>query len=384
MAPRTARPRIGARFQTSGGTFPLEDALILQLACEVKTRLLPWAARPVRQVLDTCSALWQGWVMSNNSPLSRETQGAAAPTSRLRMLASGGIVLGGALWGLYWLPVRYLGAAGLEGAWAGAAIYLAAVALLIPVMIWRARALLRNWRDLALCGLLTGAAFSFYSTSLLMTDVVRAILLFYLTPVWGTFLGVAFLNERLTSARVLALILAFGGLIAVVGPTGAMGRAPVLGDYLALASGIAWALGSFQLYRMNPAPVPDLVVAFAVGSLIVTGLTLLTGIDAPAPDYPLQLLTLTAPIAFAIALYVLPMLALTVWPATILSPGRIGLLLMSDAVVGIASAAAFAGEAFGWREALGTLLIVSAAAVEVLARSAPPAGAKPQMSSPDK
>ena len=55
-------------------------------------------------------------------------------------------------------------------------------------------------------------------------------------------------------------------------------------------------------------------------------------------------------------------------PAMLLTPGRIGILLMSDVVVGVGSAAALAGEPFGWREATGTVLIVGAAFVEVLGR----------------
>lgn len=327
--------------------------------------------------LDRVHKLWHGWVMSQKAPPLPDA-GAAVhdaahhaehhPANRRVVLASAGIVVGGALWGLYWLPVRYLGDLGLRGAWAGAVIYLATVALLVPLIAWRGRRLVAHWRGLSVCGLLTGAAFSFYSTSLLMTDVVRAILLFYLTPIWGTFLGIAFLGERITLARAGALVLAFGGLVVVVGSAGAMAKPPNAGDYLALASGVAWALGSFQLYRMGQVPVADLVIAFAVGSLIVTGLTLLAGVGAPAPDRPLMAMAAAAPVAVTIALYVIPMLALTVWPATVLSPGRVGLLLMSDAVVGIASAAVLAGETFGWREALGTVLIVSAAAVEVLMR----------------
>ena len=65
------------------------------------------------------------------------------------------------------------------------------------------------------------------------------------------------------------------------------------------------------------------------------------------------------------ALFVLPMLVLTIWPASLLSPGRVGLLLMGDVVVGVVSAALFAGEPFGLREALGALLIIAAGAVEV-------------------
>ena len=56
-----------------------------------------------------------------------------------------------------------------------------------------------------------------------------------------------------------------------------------------------------------------------------------------------------------------------VYPA-VLPPARIGVLLMSEVVVGAISAALLSGEAFGAREALGTLLIVAAALFEVLGK----------------
>jgi drug/metabolite transporter (DMT)-like permease len=169
----------------------------------------------------------------------------------------------------------------------------------------------------------TGAAFSLYSSSLAMTEVVRAILLFYLTPVWGTLLGIAFLGERLTTPRLAALVLALIGLVVVLGGDG-FPRPRSAGDWLALASGFSWALGALLVYRAEEAGPVEQVSAFIFGSLAVT----------------------------------------------LLTPGRVGILLMSDVIVAVITAAWFSGEPFGLREAAGTILIVSAAAVEVLDRAA--------------
>ncbi|MEM8819712.1 MAG: hypothetical protein AAGE90_09310 [Pseudomonadota bacterium] len=77
---------------------------------------------------------------------------------------------------------------------------------------------------------------------------------------------------------------------------------------------------------------------------------------------------MAAPWGLLSALYVLPVLFLTIWPATLLTPGRVGLLLLSDVVVGVISAPLLTDEPFGMREAIGTVLIVSAGAVAVLER----------------
>ena len=54
-------------------------------------------------------------------------------------------------------------------------------------------------------GLLAGSAFALYIASINLTEVVRAILLFYMTPLWSTLLGVLVLRERLTANRIVAL-----------------------------------------------------------------------------------------------------------------------------------------------------------------------------------
>ena len=74
----------------------------------------------------------------------------------------------------------------------------------------------------------------------------------------------------------------------------------------------------------------------------------------------------TAPLALFVLLLVLPVVFITLGGARKLSPGRVGLLLMGEAVVGITSAALLTDEPFGLRELIGTLLVLSAAAVEVV------------------
>lgn len=286
----------------------------------------------------------------------------------IRTRASIALVLGGALWGAIWIPLRALEAAGLSGAWAGLVIYAGAALAMGVGIALRRKPLKGLGLPLVLSGLATGAAFSLYSTSVSMTEVVRAILLFYLTPVWGTLLGIAFLGERLTRPRAAALILAFAGLVVVLGGEG-VPRPRNAGDWLALASGLSWAFGALLIYRAEEAGPVEQVTAFIFGSLAVTVCTMLLAptlfmAGAGLPD-ALRLL----PWGILMALWVLPMLFLTIWPSSLLTPGRVGILLMSDVIVAVATAAWFSGEPFGLREATGTILIVSAAVVELLDRA---------------
>ncbi len=279
--------------------------------------------------------------------------------------AGAALLLGGAMWGLYWIPVRAFLDLGLTGSWPGVVMYLAAITALLP-LLWRDRSILiSRWRGLILSGMFTGAAFSLYTISLVYTEVVRSILLFYLTPIWGTLLGLAFLGEKLRPARVIGLICGIGGLFTVLGGDHGIPWPRNVGDWLALTSGITWALGSFGLYRTQGVPVSGQVFAFVSGALIVAGLGIALELQLGEQVPTRQILVDAAPYAALSAIFVLPMLFLTIWPATLLSPARVGLLLMSEVVVGLFSAALFSGEPFGCRETLCAVLIVSAAVLEL-------------------
>ena len=287
------------------------------------------------------------------------------PSSKTVLNASIALTLGGALWGLYWIPLRYLGTLGLPGAWAGLMIYFGTSLVLTCLMVFRVIRIQKFGLSLILCGLFTGAAFSFYTTSLLLTDVVRSILLFYLTPIWSTILGILFLGERLTLNRLGALLAAAVGLLVVLGLGDGLPVPRNLGDWLALIAGMSWSVGTLLIFKEKNITASEQVVSFTFGGFAVTALTMLVLPSTFAAGLTIvEALKLTH-IGLLITIYMLPMLFLTIWPTLLLSPGRVGLLLMSEVIVGVISAALFAHEVFGWREAFGSFLIISAAVLDL-------------------
>ncbi len=287
------------------------------------------------------------------------------PGSNLKV-ASIALVFGGMLWGLYWIPVRFFVDKGLTGPWPGMVMYVAALLVLSP-FLWRMRLeIFQDWRGLIISGMFTGAAFSLFSISLVYTEVVRSILLFYLTPVWGTLLGRLFLGERLSPMRLLGLFSGLLGLVIVLGGEQIIPRPRNAGDWLALISGMVWALGTLGLYRAGAVPVSGQVFAFLAGALVLSLVSLPFGSGPIFPTGDGSSVLDVLPFALVSALYTLPMVFLTIWPATQLSPARVGLLLMSEVVVGLISAAIFSGEPFGLREATGAAFIVTAAVLEII------------------
>ena len=285
---------------------------------------------------------------------------------RSDLLPSIAIAVGAAFWGLYWIPVRGIEQVGVHAFWTGPVIFGASSLLFLPLVLLRWRNYVAHWRHILLPGLLAGSAFSLYIASLNLTDVVRAILLFYMSPLWSTLLGILVLRERLTANRVIGLLLAFCGLYIVLIAENGLPIPRNTGDWFALISGLCWSFASVKLFQDGAQMILEKVTVFVIFALLMS-LLLVVWQQGSFEGMP-QLSSLDRAWYWilVIALTMLPITYLTIWPATVLSPGRVGMLLMVEVIVGVASAAILIDEQFGVREFAGTVLIISAGVVEVL------------------
>ena len=102
------------------------------------------------------------------------------------------LTLSAGAWGIYWLPQRILEEVGLTGGWGTIAQMIIGVLVLLPFSIWRKIKGKSSGLELPLTGLLVGGGFICYALSFLLTDVVRALILFYMTPVWTTIFEILF------------------------------------------------------------------------------------------------------------------------------------------------------------------------------------------------
>ena len=154
-------------------------------------------------------------------------------------------------WGIYWLPQRILEEGGLTGGWGTIAQMIIGVLILIPISIWRMFKGKSSGLELPLTGLLIGAGFICYALSFLLTDVVRALLLFYMTPIWTTIFEILFLKKKPGLVRVVTLLLALGGLWIVFSKQTVLPLPENSGDWLALVGGAIFAGGMIRLEAVS-------------------------------------------------------------------------------------------------------------------------------------
>ncbi|WP_341367196.1 DMT family transporter [Yoonia sp. BS5-3] len=292
--------------------------------------------------------------------------------ARVTLIASILAIGSGMLWGFYWIPVRALGQAGLGGAWGTFAITMAACLLIFP---FAARQLHRINACPALgiaATALGGVAFTLYSVAFLYGQVTITVLLFFLTPVWSTIIGRYIFGWPTPALRIWAIIVGLTGLAIMLSADGTWPIPRNLGEWMGLLSGILWSLASTGIrVKSNMAPAVAALI-FATGACSAACvLALWLG---PAPQVTHIWTSLVIVIGTGGLWWAAAMIAL-MWATLRLDPARIGILLMSEVIVGAGSAALLAGEYLSPLEMLGGGLVIGAGLLELWpVRAVPNAG----------
>lgn len=276
------------------------------------------------------------------------------------------VVALGALWGLYWLPLRQLDSVATAGPWATFAAVAVACALLAP-FAWLGRGRLRvaNVRSL-LSIALGGGAFVLYSNALLYGQVATVILLFYLTPVWSTLIARFWLGWPTSLWRYVAIAFGLGGTALIFGADGGIPLPRSLGDWLGLLSGLLWSVAATGIRVHVRTHAAETNFIFCLGGLVMAAALLPLAAGTPpaiaAADW-LPALGWTVLIGGG---WWGASLVAFMWASKRLEPARVGILLMAEVMVGSISAALLTDEPFGMIMVVGATLVISAGVVETL------------------
>ncbi len=198
---------------------------------------------------------------------------APSPAALLPVLA---LLFNAFVWGSSWWPFRALQARGVHPLWANVIVFTVAV-LAIGLLRPRAFGVVARAPALWLLALAAGATNAAFNWGIVIGDVMRVVLLFYLMPLWTVLLARWLLHEPVTRAAALRVLLGVAGAAIVLWPDGAATGWAALplprsgADVLALVGGMTFALNNVLLRREAAQPEEARAMAMFVGGALVAG-----------------------------------------------------------------------------------------------------------------
>ena len=281
-------------------------------------------------------------------------------TQHSQRTASIMVFVASSLWGLLWVPMRLTESMGVAPLWVQfwfttmPALFLACLCLRSTISERQ------NWSIYLLSGMCIGVGYTLYAVGLLVGSVSKTTVLFYLTPIWSTLLGMVVLGEQPGLRRWGAIALATLGccLVMQINPL-QMRFEPV--DLLGLLSGVFWGMGTVVLRRYPDADYKNATFAqYLCGTLITGAAILILGVEAPQAIASGKAAAMGA--VFGILVFMSSFLMI-IRIMQYMSPGRVGILMLSEALVAVISAMVFLGEVLSPAQWMGVTVILAAGAI---------------------
>lgn len=192
------------------------------------------------------------------------------------------LLFGTLSWGLLWYPYRILDSLDLSGVHASFFSFL--VTFLLALVLFRPRNISvfrkNSFWIYALIGGITNIS---YVLAVINGEVVRVMLLFFLSPIWTLPLSIWLLKEKVKTKNILAAFLSLlGGFIVLWHPQ-LFSESLGLSDFFALIAGIGFAFTNVMARYYSYMTFHEKSYAIWLGVIIFAGLVLLL-FDLNAPS----------------------------------------------------------------------------------------------------
>mgnify|MGYP000160589571 CR=1 FL=1 len=203
-------------------------------------------------------------------------------------LAVASLLFSASMWGLIWYPLRLLDDAGMSAVWSSLVMYVAAAILAVPVLFRQYKLIPEHFWQLMLLALAAGVTNVAFVVALIEGEVMRVMLLFYLSPLWTVIIGRWWLGERLSHAAMLLFAVAMGGsLVMLWNPQIGWPWPHGLADWLALIGGVAFSINNVLARKLASVSM-GLKTGVIWWGVVLVSLVVLLWQQAPVPTVDIQ------------------------------------------------------------------------------------------------
>ena len=281
-----------------------------------------------------------------------------APRQHISLLPVLALLLSATMWGLFWIPLRWLESLGISGLQATFLIYMGTLVVSLPILVIK-RAEWRQQPALMFAIMISsGWCNTAFILAILDGEIMRVILLFYLSPLWSTVLGRLVLKEQLGTLAYLTLVLAvIGALLILWEPQLGMPWPSSTADWLAMSSGFAFAFTNLFTHMASQTSIKTKTVAAWLGVILLSGVALLISDGSVGVSN-------TTGIMMALLIGLVLMTVMTfavVYGVTHLPVHRSAIILLFQVVVAAVSSYLFTEERLVWHEWFGGIIVIIAA-----------------------
>lgn len=299
--------------------------------------------------------------------------------SNKNVLAVFGLLYGAACWGVIWYPYRLMAEAGVSGV--ASSFYTYSIAILIAGIYFR-----KHWRGLfelpksiIWLSFIAGWTNLSYVLAVIDGEVMRVMLLFYLSPLWTLLLARFWLKEAITKVGFISILVALiGAYIMLAGPFGkSAAYVPIprnISEWLALLAGIGFSLSNVITRKSDHLSLRAKSFSVWIG---VASVALIFAIYIWLHDLWLHGSTLSFPlpsffsltnwlVMSVIGLLLISTTMFVQFGVTQLTAIRASVLFLFELVVAAVASYYLANEAMGLNDWIGGSLIVIAALISSL------------------
>jgi len=280
------------------------------------------------------------------------------PIPLQRTLAISSLVYAATLWGLVWYPYRLLDEAGVGGI--ASAFFSYALPLLL--MGWLHARALRDargkWIWMSALGLAAGWTNMAYVLAVLEGEVVRVLLLFYLSPLWTVLFARFLLHEKLNRAGWAVMALAAGGALTMLWQPGDWPLPANHAEWLALSAGVMFAASNVISRHLEGVSQGAKAVTVWAGAAMLTAIGLV--LNPAELDFMAQAEATTWALLIGVGLLVGSMTYAVQFGLARVPANQAIVIFLSELVVAAIAAYFLSDERMGVQEWVGAIMIITA------------------------
>ena len=267
------------------------------------------------------------------------------------------LLFGAFVWGIIWYPYRLMANAGVSGIYSSFYVFILTIAIALPYFFITKKKVPIWSKDFWLLAFVAGYTNISYVLAVIDGEVVRVMLLFYLSPVWTIFLAHFMLNEDTQKRHYIAVFISLIGAFIMFWEPGYLIHLDSKSDWLALSSGLGFAITNVMTRKHAHMTVNQKALAIWLGVIVVAMICIMFDKNAmPTLDF---FRPVDAAIMMVIALSLFLSTLLVQFGVTQIKAVEASSFFLFEIVVAAISSYFLVGESIALKEWLGGILIIA-------------------------